>query len=238
MEPDIENIINSLSTIYKNSMVQVCDIDYKFRFIGADFPKILGITDNEILGKNLSEIDCPIQHMSREYYTLNQPVMALEAPDAHYVTYFNRGNEILIVENKVRPIKLGNRSLGIFIESNPVNELSMTNFKIISSLSNHTGKIHDLSNTAQIRITNEIQELIIFLIVIGKSDKEIAEVLKLTGINLSCYGVSKFISRKIFPKFNVTLRNQLITKIYSLGLNNKLPDLLINDYKLLHSVLP
>lgn len=81
-------------------------------------------------------------------------------------------------------------------------------------------------------IFSELEELIIFLIVTGKTDKEIADVLQLVGVFLSRAGVSKFITRNIFTKVNVDSRKQLISQVFYLGLMKKIPHLILNNQKL------
>ena len=37
-------IIDTISKLHKDSMVQVCDIDYKFRFVGEKFADLLKVS--------------------------------------------------------------------------------------------------------------------------------------------------------------------------------------------------
>lgn len=70
------------------------------------------------------------------------------------------------------------------------------------------------------------------MIVIGKVDKEISEILQLVGVFLSRAGISKFITRKLFPKVDADSRNKLISQVFYLGLINRVPKLILNNQQL------
>lgn len=233
----LNNVIELVSSVYKDSMIQICDVNYKFQFMGSKIANLLKIKSSYAIDKNLIEIDCKINKLASQYKQLNSHVMLSKSPKVQYTTYANEDNQTLVIENIVLPIKDKDEVLGIFIESKIVRNIAKINFDIIKNLKNNSYKISYTPLENKINLDNRIEKLVIFLISMGFQDKEIYQLLDSISIKCSSYSVSKLISRKLYPKFNISNRNELIKKAAILGLNSQVPEELFKDHELLKMFL-
>jgi len=236
MITSLEQIVDVFSYTYNDSAVQICDDQLYFRFIGNRVLETMELTTDDVLDKKLVDINCSIQHLANEYYQLNAEVLNGNLPEAIYTTYFKHNQNLVIAKNKVTPIVLNNKISGLFLETNLIDSILNFDFSILSNQLKNTSAVIINDNHSNNSIFTESEELITFLIVIGKVDKEIAEILQSVGIFLSRAGISKLITRKLFPKLGVETRNQFITQIFYHGLIKKLPSLLTGNKILFNQI--
>lgn len=236
MITSLEQITEAFSNTYNDSTVQICDNQLYFRFVGNRILEIMELMANDVLGKKLVDIDCPIQHLANKLYKLNIEVLNGKLSKAVYTICFKQKQNLIIAKNEAMPIMLNDKISGLLIKTNFIDSIFNFDLSIIANKFKNTSAVIVNDNHSSNFIFTSTEELITFLIVIGKIDKEIVDILESIGIVFSRAGISKLITRKLFPKFGVKTRNQFITQIFYHGLMNKLPCLLIENNSLFNSV--
>ncbi|RTL01445.1 MAG: hypothetical protein EKK57_04800 [Proteobacteria bacterium] len=236
MITSLEQIIEVFSHTYNDSAVQICDNQLYFRFVGNKALEIMELMTNDVVGKKLVDINCPIQHLANKLYKLNVEVLNGKLSKAVYTICFKQKQNLIIAKNEAMPIMLNDKISGLFIKTNFIDSIFNFDLGILSNKFKNTSAAIINDSHSNNFIFTGTEELITFLIVIGKIDKEIVEILKSIGIFFSRSGISKLITRKLFPKLGVKTRNQFITQIFYRGLMNKLPCLLIENNTLFNLV--
>lgn len=232
MVTSLEQIVNVFKYTYSNSSVQICDKECYFRFMGDRLLNAVGLSSAEVVDKRLNYIDSPVKHLSSQYYDLNAQVLSGTVAEVNYSTYLKSADKLIIARNNVKPIIINDEISGLVLDTTLSDTVLNFDFSIFSNHAENTSAILVNEVQADSAIFSELEELVIFLIVMGKVDKEISELLQLVGVFLSRAGVSKFITRKIFPKVDADTRNKLISQVFYLGLINKVPQLILNNQRL------
>lgn len=231
----LEQIVDTYNHTYSDSSIQICDDNFYFQFSGKKALVYMETTRDEANNKRLSEINSPIQHLATEYRKINEPVLTGKVKKSSYTTYVKTKNSLVIAKSDVKPIIINDKIAGLFIDNSITNNVLNFDFSIFGNSFNENSATitkMDKSNKEYQQLFTEIEELIVFLIVIGKVDKEIADLLQTAGVFLSRAGVSKLIARKIFPKLNTDTRNQFISQVFYRGLIKGLPSILLNNQEL------
>jgi len=136
-----------------------------------------------------------------------------------------------IISPKIYEV-INNEISGLLLDTTLSDTVLNFDFSVFSNkLENASAVLVDETKSSEL-IFSELEELVLFLIVIGKVDKEISEILQLVGVFLSRAGISKFITRKLFPKVDADSRNKLISQVFYLGLINRVPKLILNNQQL------
>ncbi len=235
MDFSLKSIVETFKITHTDSMVQICDTSFRFLFVGNKFAELLGLDPEVIVGKNLSEINCILQPLAANYKELNMPAMS-GIGVVNYYTYGIVNQQFRIAHNLVRPIKIENRTIGIIIETQLlVNPLDF-GLKYLDTICDKELRIQSVSPNNLPNVLNVEEELMVFLILLGKSDKQIAEILSYLHISLSSSGVTKLIRRRVYPKLQVETRDQLVNKLFYQGMI-KLPTLLLQQPQLLRNIL-
>lgn len=235
MISSLEQIVDTYNYTYSDSFIQICDNDFYFQFSGKKALAYMETTRNEADNRRLSEISSPIQHLATEYRKINEPVLTGKAKESIYTTYVKTKQSLVIAQSHVKPIVIKDKIAGLFINNSITNNILNFDFSLLgNNFAENSATITkmDKSNKEHQELFTEIEELIVFLIVIGKVDKEIADLLQTAGVFLSRAGVSKLIARKIFPKLNTDTRNQFISQVFYRGLIKGLPAILLNNQDL------
>lgn len=232
MVTSLGQIVDVFKHTYSNSSVQICDKECYFRFMGDRLLNAVGLSSAEVVDKRLNYIDSPVKHLSSQYYDLNAQVLSGAVAEVNYSTYLKSADKLIIAKNKVKPIIINDEISGLILDTTLSDTVLNFDFSIFSNRAENTSAILVNEVQADNTIFSELEELVIFLIVMGKVDKEISELLQLVGVFLSRAGVSKFITRKIFPKVDADTRNKLISQVFYLGLINKVPQLILNNQRL------
>ncbi len=233
MISSLEQIVDTYNYTYSDSFIQICDNDFYFQFSGKKALAYMETTRNEADNRRLAEISSPIQHLATEYRKINEPVLTGKAKESIYTTYVKTKQSLVIAKSHVKPIVINDKIAGLFIDNAITNDILNFDFSLLgNNFAENSATITKMDNSNKEQLFTEIEELIVFLIVIGKVDKEIADLLQTTGVFLSRAGVSKLIARKIFPKLNTDTRNQFISQVFYRGLIKGLPAILLNNQDL------
>jgi hypothetical protein len=232
MVTSLDQIVDVFKHAYSDSSIQICDTKCYFRFMGNKLLNAVDLNSTEVIDKRLNNINSPVKHLSAEYFSLNAKVLSGEVPEANYSTYIKSGDKLIIAKNKVKPIVINNEISGLILDTTLSETVLNFDFSVFSNkLENTSAVLVDETKSSEL-IFSELEELVLFLIVIGKVDKEISEILQLVGVFLSRAGISKFITRKLFPKVDADSRNKLISQVFYLGLINRVPKLILNNQQL------
>ncbi len=232
----LQHIVEFMSESEQDSFTQICDNQLKFIFVGDKFCKLLDLNYNEIVGKNLRTINSPLSVLSDKYLALHLPLIQGSVDNIEYFTFMKHKQQVFIARNSVNSIKDGQVVVGICIRTEMLDNISnLPHLKdCIANLKGNNYAIiskskPDINDATQME---EFTELVLFLIALGKYDKEIAAFCTTAlGIKYSVFAISKFITRKLFVKFNVESRNHLISKIISENILNKIPAIIFNNPK-------
>lgn len=234
MDFSLKSIVETFKITHMDSMVQICDTSFRFLFVGNKFAELLGLDPEAIIGRNLSEINCILQPLAASYKELNMPAMnGIEA--VNYYTYGMVNQQFRIAHNLVRPIKIAHATSGIIIETQLLENPLDFGLKYLDKLSDKNLQVQPIFQNNLPDILNNEEELMAFLILLGKSDKQIAEILSYLHISLSPSGVTKLIRRRVYVKLQVETRDQLVNKLFYQG-RIKLPTLLLQQPQLLKNV--
>lgn len=232
---NLEQVIEFIQFSESNSLHQICDANLQFRFVGERLANKFGYTAAEILNKNLSQLDTPVNHLCPQYRDIHIPLLEKSQTTLNYLTIVPQLN-YTIIQNQVTPLVCNNIIAGLYIKSKEINSLS-SYLAIKEFLGNQSGdqaRIINLTKTPHHKNLSEKEELILYLIIFGKFDKEIAEIVsKIYGCEISRDAISKCVTRRLYVEFEVINRSELIMAAYANGMWNHMPKLLIQYNSLL-----
>lgn len=232
---NLEQVIEFIQFSESNSLHQVCDANLQFRFVGERLANKFGYTAGEILNKNLSQLDTPVNHLCPQYRDIHVSLLEKSQTALNYLTIVPQLN-YMIIQNQVMPLICNNIIIGLYIKSKEINSLS-SYLAIKEFLGDHSGnqaRIINLTKTPRHKNLSEKEELILYLIIFGKFDKEIAEILsKIYGYEISRDAITKCVTRRLYAEFEVINRSELIMAAYANGMWNHMPKLLIQHNSLL-----
>ncbi len=234
-QTSLEQMIQYVSLTEQNSYSTVCSPDLKFQFVGNKFCQQMGYDSQEILNKNLLELDSPIRHLCNHYKKLNEKVLDSATANAtrEYFSIVPQGDTTLVIHHRAFPVIdiQSNQKIGLFIKANEVNAVKIiTLIKHLDTLNDNKAVIINFSNNQNKVSLTEREEFILFLLALGKYDKEIAYLLHMaTGVELTKDAITKIVTRSLFQKFNVVTRSELTLIAHEAGYTKKLPKLITNQ---------
>ncbi len=226
---NLEQVIEFIQFSKSDSLHQLCDANLQFRFVGERMANKFGYTAAEILYKNLSQLDTPVNHLCSQYRDMHLPLLEKTQTSLNYLTIIPEHN-YSVIQNHVLPLIFNNVFAGLYIKSKEINSLGsyMLIKEFIGNHSDRKARIIDLNKTPDHKNLSEKEELILYLIIFGKFDKEIAEILsKIYGCEISRDAITKCVTRRLYPEFEVISRSELIMASYAKGIWNHIPKLLI-----------
>ncbi len=225
----LDLIVKSTNVLLKDTYHQICDKHLNFLFVGDQFASLCSIDQKSFINNNLKDLECDLQSVADKYNFLNGCIINGKRKTVNYLLTFQKENQLYILKNYVTPIIIDNVIQGVFIQTDILNIMTNLGLDLLFKAANQQILVHDL-NLLRLKSNkelNDIEEFILFLISIGKTDKEITSALNTIGQNLSTPALSKFITRKIYPKMMVHSRNQLVNKVFKEGFSY--PKLLLDN---------
>ena len=232
---NLDQIVACIKMTDSGSLNQICDAQFKFRFMGEGLSNKFEYTAKEVIGKNLSEIESPVQHLSMKYRNIHQNIITNGVNEVSYLTVIPE-LDYTIIHNSVTPLIENNTLIGIYIKAHQVNSLSsfISIKKVLNNSTGSSAKIIKIVNQRYHSQLTEREELILYLIILGKFDKEIADILsKIYRVNLSRDAIAKCVSRRLYQEFDVVNRSELIIAAYEQGIAETIPKLILQNHNIL-----
>lgn len=230
----LDHVINFLAQNESNSYHQVCDQNLRFRYAGDKVKNLLGQSPSKFMGRNLFEFDSPVQHLSAEFLQLHSGLLESKNTKVEYLIYVRTQTGVQLMHNQVNPIIVENKVHGLYIksqEANPFLNLALLKSGLKQEMNREIIKINHKLFQHELDIR---EEFILFMVMLGKLDKQIAGVLNnLYGTTLTAKAITQIVIRKLYPKFNVHSRSDLVTTAYLHGFMQTMPQLLIQNPQML-----
>lgn len=225
----LEKVISSASLLEKNSYAIICNQEFKLQFVGQQLCDSIGLPESKILGKSLAQIETPLSHLSHKYREISEKVLNDSSNQAReYLTLIPSAQDISVFHTQVNPLLLDQHKIGLYLKTSKVNAIGILPLlKRLKELSSGKAKMITINQTSESIQLTEREEFILFMIALGKYDKEISYFLELTGgIKLTRDAITKIVVRNLYQKFGVVTRSELIIQAHTKGFLDNLPSLL------------
>lgn len=225
----LNQVINSANLLEKDSYSTILCPEFKFKFIGEKICNELGIKDYSVIDKTLIEIETPLSHLNKHYRHISESVMSdPKNKTREYITIIPMQKEMSVFHSKVNPLIMENKKVGLYVKTNKVNAIGVLPLlRKLNSLTNDKAKMISINNESKTIQLTDREEFILFMIALGKYDKEIAYFLQLvSGVELTRDAITKIVVRNLYQKFDAVTRSELIIKAHSEGFLDSLPKLL------------
>ncbi len=217
-----------------NSLNQLCDKDFHFHFIGGGVTKSLGIEHKHAIGKQLRDVSSPLENLTENLAKIHLKLLSSKQNSTEYLVLLPCATETKLIFNHVQKIYTDNEVSGIYIKSQISDYFLLHDMlkNLPEGLNHRQANIINLQNTCsanQVKL-NDREALILFLIIIGKPDKQIADVVsQATSTPISKSGITQLVIRNLYSKFNVYSRTDLIAKAHADGYLRIIPNLLMTN---------
>ncbi len=228
----LTQIVNTASLLEKDSYSTICCPEFKLKFVGERLCNDLGSKEHQLLEKRLIEIDSPISHLNNTYRQISEKVFSdPNNKSREFLTLLPSTQNITVYYSKVSPILQHKKKIGLYVKTNKVNAIEILPLlKKLNTLTNNKARLILINESSDNFQLTEREEFILFMIALGKYDKEIAYFLHLiTEVELTRDAITKIVVRNLYQKFDAVTRSELITKAHSGGLLNNLPKLLTHE---------
>ncbi len=232
---NLNQIVNSVSLLEKDSYSIICCPEFKFKFIGEGFCNGLGVDKTDFLEKSLGQIDSPLSHLNSHYRHISEKVITDSNNKAkEYMTIIPSAQDMAVFHSKVSPIILEQEKIGLYVKTNKVNAIGILPLlKRLNTLTNNQAKLMIINKELDSVQLTEREEFILFMIALGKYDKEIAYFLQLiSGVELTRDAITKIVVRNLYQKFDAVTRSELIIRAHSEGFLECFPKLLTPENSL------
>lgn len=231
----IDEVVEVYELIGRSSYDIICDVERKFKFVGDRLLHLLQLTKEQAIGHVLQDFDSPVKALAERYRTLNDAIISGTTDEREYLTVLNYQDEFILLHTKAQAIKINKQIIGVYFKNQVIDPLSSigaaVTFDLINSgglLTSSNGAVFDLThNEPQEFSLTDTQELILFLLLLGKADIDIITIVnKLNNSDYTQQYISKIIARNLFKTFNVTNRRQLVEKAFEANAIRRIPKLL------------
>ncbi len=235
IQSPLSQIVSATSILEKNSYSVICSPELKFKFIGKQFCDFLCIKEQDVLNKDLSQLNTSLSHLNKTYRQISEKVLLdKKNKSQEYITVVPVNQELEVFHSKVNPIIFEQAKIGLYIKTTKVNAIEMLSLlKRLNSITNNKARVILINQAVhKVQLTDR-EEFILFMIALGKYDKEIAYFLSLiNGIELTRDAITKIVVRNLYQKFDATTRSELVIHAHNEGFLEKLPKLLTMESSL------
>ena len=199
--------------------------ELEFIAISNNVPKIL--SEPHVLGKKVRELNSPLANYAEDYIKATQMLekITLTKPvPIEYLIIFNNKKYITLWQHIA--IKIINPAtsnhLGMLVNVNQINPSQLLVYTLngVNKKMVFLGKYDNLFAND---LTEKDRELL-FLLALGKTHKEIAEILsQIHQADIIPQTVTTWINRNLYTKFDVNSISQLIDTAYKYGILDVMP---------------
>ena len=225
----LDQVADIATLLEKDSYSSIVCPELKFKFMGEKLSNEFGLKNHSVIDKNLIDIETPLKHLSKHYRQISESIMSdPKNITREYITIIPIQKEMSVFHTKVNPILIENKKIGLYAKTQKVNATRIFQLlKKLNSITNDKAKIIPINDISKnIKLTDR-EEFILFMIALGKYDKEIAYLLQLvSGVGLTRDAITKIVVRNLYQKFDVVTRSELIMKAHNEGFLDSLPNLL------------
>lgn len=240
----LDMLITSYKIVHNDSFDIICDTNRRIKFIGTKLLDLFKLNQQSVVGYKLDEIVSPVQKIAEKYQALNDEIFEGKALSREYLSVINFDNGITIIHNVAKPIFMEKMIIGLHIHTKVVEPFSAVGSSIAFNLMKRNDPSHIVDGVKVVQLIpnkeknyhlSDIQELIIYLVVLGKSDKDIVSLInEINNTDYTQQYVSKILTRNLFSKFEVTNRRELVEVVLKLNVIKRMPSLLLNNYNTLN----
>lgn len=232
----IDNYIKAVSLIMKNEQISVFDIAaQKILYITPTMRYFLDYRKRnfKIENEHFWNLPKPIAELAQDFKDLLESVISTKTPTNALIlhSFDESGNkEIKKIERIPILNQFDNQVIGVSDK--------ITNFNFNENLKHllhylnkrfHPNGSFKLDNTQQpIKLSNRQHE-ILFLLMLGKTPRLIAEIINhMEGTTIKPSTVMSVINKQLYEKFQVYSMDQLVEKAVLIGFVNSIPKLFVN----------
>lgn len=240
-------MVSSFKIVNSNSFDLICDTDRVIKFIGTRLLDVFNLKSEDVIGRSVRDIMFSLQPLAEKYRALNDDLVYGGVSERNYVTVVDLPDKTIVFRNIAQPIKLIDKVIGLHVSTQIVEPFSATGAAIAFNLINTSSSIVSPQNLVKLPEINhpdyeltQVQELVLYLITLGRSDKDIAILLGDLTNDQSVSGqtISKILTRGLYPMFEVTNRRELAEKALQENVIRNIPKMLLSKYNNFKVVIP
>lgn len=217
------NFITEIYSTYKTSyLYAIVNNDLRYVSVSNSFLEELNITD--CYGKLLPELNTPLAKYGPFWGKVQEQFLSSQAPYQHMLLAHEVSNKIYVLQHFLNRLvnPYTTNTVGLLHSFNRI----IANSAAAKILANkHDFIIIDENNNTKDVVLNESEYEILFLLSLGKSYKEISQILQKIYPSqvLSDKAIASRIKRGLYIKLNSSTVGELIEKAYLFGMLDKLP---------------
>lgn len=214
---DVKNIIFKA---YENKHpIIIQNVNLEVVFVNNKFVNELGLQQEDVIGKRLGELNHPIAEAAKQFNQRLQPLRDNPISGARYMVVFTsfKNTKVGIYTLSIRPVlSAASEFCGWFNEIREVNFCDLVDLNRIIMPAAQRSIVTE-KPTEKITFTKREAE-VIFLLILSKSPKEIAEIISEIDTTVTTSTVSAIISKQIYLKLNVDSTSDVVSKVLIHGL--------------------
>ena len=231
----LASYIKFIRQTHDDVAMAIFDADLRIKYFS---PKSLDLLNLRRIPVDMKLRDLDFPHLTTdEIKYISETVLSTKTRGKYIVAYIEDG-QILMREHYASPIinDKNNDVVGMYVEVWPYEPCATMN-TYFDLLHYKLNKVKFVSNKKiikpKIKLTPKEHE-VLFLAVLGKSQKEIAEILsKVHNKPVKTNSVASIISKQIYPKFDVYNLPNLVELAIALNIVNNFPKNLLRSTGLL-----
>lgn len=223
----LNHIITLYQQIHRDDYVMIVDRDYQICFISPRFAQSMVTTAEQLIGQNyLTSLAIPEEIKNNVKTSIEHNLNCSHTHEFLNIN-LNREYDEQILQMRYNPLldPSSNDVVAVVIEGSKLSaHTSLYNFvtHLLERNANHENTAVDTSHSDELFTKREHE--IAFLLLFFRSPKKIAEVIKqISGDEVSAKTINNIISSKLFVKLEVYNIDALITRLYELNYQTKIP---------------
>ena len=223
MNNTLDNLSKYIQNLHFGETCVIVDADWKIFSWSGKFLEF--IQCDNVLGKKISELDSFIARYYREIGEISNLAIA-DGQASQRMIIKGLDNKVIMVEFKTSPIYDDEKLIGLF---SIIDTIKVSNHLQLLMSANKmayffNGTIASNINLPIINLTSREQE-VLFLMVLGKTNKEIGAILQkiYSTASPTSSTINSIIHNQLHKKFNTTNISTLIEKAKSGGYLDQIP---------------
>jgi len=242
----LNNFISTISSLFEDKSIAILNLDLEILFISKSskiFFNMASFTNQRIdkIGQHDNNIAKLVLEFEKKL--INRVMQTKKAYVGFFFLQMDRHKNCEIFNASVFPIlhPLNNSLVGIYIEVKPIFDNREAFLKMLELITHHKNISEQISEDDKQKISTLTQreKIVIFMIMLGKGHKEIAEsISNIYEKPILANSISALISKQIYPKLHVYSTSQLINLGIKLGFLYNLPEELVSHLPQIFYIIP